>query len=369
MTRTLLASVLLIGCGSTDATMSREAQLASPLCQAKDAKSAFGSNAVCVCDDLELVGAGFVARGVGANVGVNGVSHVVGLHDIGGSLIAMKGITGVGQVSTGANLSTTGDIAGVGHVTVGKDLMVGGRVASVGVLEVGGTLGVQGEATLIGLQQVGARGAYAAPAEPCGCGAPSVDIAARIADAKANGTRLGDTRAVGDTSLTLKSGTYYADSLASVGRLKVIVDGAVALAIGADLETVGQQHIELTGGSTLDLYVAGSLASVGDSVFGGGASPGSVRVFLGGAQRQSLAVGAQRLNASIYAPRAELAVVGDTTVNGSIFAKALTGVGRLTVDYAAPAAATPVKCVVDDPKGGGSNNGGGGNPDDTPTPM
>jgi len=362
MTRSLLASVLLIGCGSLDAT-SREAQLASPLCQAKDAKAAFGSNAVCVCEDLNLVGAGFLARGAQANVGVNGTSHVVGLHDIGGSLIAMKGITGVGEVRTGASLSTTGDVAGVGHVTVGKDMMVGGGVASVGWLEVGGTLGVRGEATLIGRQQVGARGAYAAPAEPCGCGAPSVDVAARVADARANGTPLGTTRSVGDTALTLTSGTYYADSLASVGRLSLTIDGAVALAIGEDLATVGQQHLELTPGSTLDLYVAGGLATVGDSLFGKGASPGAVRVFLGGEQRQSLAVGAQRLNASIYAPRAELALVGDTTVSGSIFAKALTGVGRLTVEHSAPSAATPERCVVDD-----SKNGGAPNPDG-PTPQ
>lgn len=38
---------------------------------------------------------------------------MVGLHDIGGSLISMKGVIGVGDVRTGGSLSTVGDVAGV----------------------------------------------------------------------------------------------------------------------------------------------------------------------------------------------------------------------------------------------------------------
>ncbi len=364
MNRTpLLASVffLLVGCDSLE-IRSREAQLATPLCQARDAKSAFGNNAVCVCEDLNLVGSSFVARGAGANVGVNGVSHVVGRHDVGGSLVAMKGISGVGQLTTGADLSTAGDVTGVGRVTVGRDMMVGGRVSNVGWLEVAGTLGASTEAALIGWQQLGARGAYVAPQEPCSCGAPSVDVAARIAEAAAHGTRLPAARSVGDTTLTLTSGTYYVESLASVGRLGLNIDGAVALAIGDELATVGQLQLELTSGSTLDLYVGGGLAAVGDSLLGKGASPGAVRVFIGGGQRQTLAVGAQRLNASIYAPRAELELIGDTTVTGAVFARALTGVGQLTVEYSAPGGASPEKCVVEGP-------GGAGGAGEGPAPM
>ncbi|MBK7861531.1 MAG: hypothetical protein IPJ65_23535 [Archangiaceae bacterium] len=361
MTRlSLVCLALAVGCGSLDA--SRAAQLASPLCQAKDAKAAFGTNAVCVCEDLALVGAGLLARspngGTPANVGVNGVSQVVGRHEIGGSLISMRGITGVGEVVTGADLSTTGDVAGVGHVTVGHDMMVGGRVDSVGVLEVKGTLGVQGETGLVGQQTVSQRGGYVAPSEPCGCGTLAVDVGARVAEARSQGARLAELASVGKTELTLSSGTYWAESLTSVGELSLTVDGAVALAIDGDLTTVGRQHIRLTAGSTLDLYVRGGISTVGGSLFGENATPGSVRIFLGSEQRASVGVGAQTFNASIYAPRAELALVGDTTIAGSVFAKSITGVGRLTVEYAAPVAADPEQCVVEDPPPGrGSGSG------------
>lgn len=356
MTRSLLALLFLAACGSLDAT-SRATQLQSPLCQGADAKAAFGSNAVCVCNDLNLVGAGFLAKSNAspANVGVNGQAMVVGQYDIGGSLIAMKGVTGVGDVRTGGSLSTTADVGGVGRVAVGGDLMVGGRIANVGKLDVAGTLGVLGEATLFGEQNIGKRGAYVAPAEPCGCGALAVDVAAKVAEARANGIRISDTTSIGDSKLTLGTGTYFAGSLASVGALELTIDGAVALAIDGDLQTVGRQHLELTPGSTLDLYVGGGLATVGDSLFGKSASPGSVRVFLGG---EALSVGAQTFNASIYAPRSDLSLVGDTVIAGSVFARSIGGVGRLTVDYAAPTGAAPERCVVADaPKGGGPGAG------------
>src|SRR4051812_12925253 len=192
MRSSLVVCFVLAGCGID--SQSRAARLASALCQGTDAKKAFGSNAVCTCEDLALVGSGFLARSSGAapaNVGVNGTSQVVGLHEIGGSLIAMKGIAGVGEVSVGADLSTTGDVAGVGRVSVGKDMMVGGRVANVGELDVKGTLGVVGETSFVGVMNAGSRGAYVAPAEPCGCGTLAVDVAAKVAEAKSTGTQLG----------------------------------------------------------------------------------------------------------------------------------------------------------------------------------
>ena len=44
---------------------------------------------------------------------------------------------------------------------------------------------------------------------------------------------------------------------------------------------------------------------------------------------------------SVYAPAADLELVGETTFEGALFARNVTGVGRLHVTFAAPVVATP----------------------------
>ena len=353
--RFLVLGLVLAGCGQLDAQSQSgrpgdpAAPLANPICDATDAKAAFGTNAVCVCEDLNLVGKGFVARAMvdaPANVGVNGKSWVIGVHEIGGSLIAMKGIGGIGKLTTQGNFSTAGDVLGVGLVTVKGDMMVGGTVNGVALIDVAGTLGVKDESKLFGTQRSARRGPYVEPTQPCACGAPAVDVAAKVAEAKSTATPLGDTTSLGKTELTLKSGRYYTDSLANLGVLNLTVDGAVAISVGGSLDTLGLQRINLTPGSTLDLYLAGGLATLGWSVFGEGATPGTVRMFVGGQRKLSLAAGLQPLNASIYAPTSVVALVGDTHLGGAIFAREIAGAGRLTVDYAPPAETAPGQCLL-----------------------
>lgn len=348
--RSLLVCLLVCGCGQLDALTQvpggdekepggPTAPGVNPVCDAADAKAAFGTHALCVCDDLDLVGKGMVVRAmtnVPANVGVNGTSWVVGVHEIGGSLIAMEGIRGVGDLTTHGNFSTAGSVLGIGWVTVKADMMVGGGVNGAAVLDVSGTLGVQDETRLLGTQRFGQRGPYVAPQTPCGCGALAVDVAAKVAEAKAVGTLLTDTREVGRTETTLKSGRYYAESLANLGILKLTIDGAVTLSVAESLDSLGLQRIDLTPGSTLDVYLGGGLATLGWSVFGEGASPGTVRLFVGGERKLSLAAGLQPLNASIYAPRSVLALVGDTALGGAVFAQSIAGAGRLSLDYSPP---------------------------------
>lgn len=353
--RFLFAGLVLAGCGVLDAQSNGDPpggapdSPANPLCAASDAKAAFGTNAVCVCEDLDLLGKGFIAKPTGeapANVGVNGTSWIVGVHEIGGSLIAMKGIAGVGDLTTHGNFSTAGDVLSVGFVTVKGDMMVGGMVKGVALLDVDGTLGVQDESKLLGTQRFGRRGPYVAPAEPCGCGAPAVDVAAKVAEARSSGKRLGDTTSVGRSALTLGTGSYYADSLGSLGVLELNVEGAAALSMGGSLDAIGLQRITVKPGATLDLYLEGGLATLGWSVVGEGASPGSVRIFVGGDRKLTLAAGLQPLNASIYAPKSVVALVGDTRLGGAVFAKRIVGAGRLAVDYAPPSGAAAEQCLT-----------------------
>jgi len=57
-----------------------------------------------------------------------------------------------------------------------------------------------------------------------------------------------------------------------------------------------------------------------------------------------VSVGEQQLNGYIYAPRAAIDYVGDTVINGGLFARTLDGVGDLTVRYYGPADTAEETC-------------------------
>ena len=148
------------------------------------------------------------------------------------------------------------------------------------------------------------------------------------------------SESVGEHALTLGSGSYFFDGITAVGQHTLTVDGAVAISVSGAFETVGQTQFALTPGSTLDLYVDGDVAMVGDSSFGAGAGPGAVRLYVAGERTVSM-VGGQKVIGSVYAPAADLELVGDTTFEGALFARNVTGVGKLHVTFAAPVVATP----------------------------
>ena len=61
-----------------------------------------------------------------------------------------------------------------------------------------------------------------------------------------------------------------------------------------------------------------------------------------------LSVGAQAFHGAIYAPRAHVAYVGATHVEGSLFARSLRGVGVLDIEHGATGPSDPGEC--DDPE-------------------
>jgi hypothetical protein len=84
--RALSCLLLTAACGNNNDPQNNgkaqnTAAASNPLCQATTAKQAFGTAAICTCNDLALTGAGFVAHstsGQTADVGVNGIDRVVG---------------------------------------------------------------------------------------------------------------------------------------------------------------------------------------------------------------------------------------------------------------------------------------------------
>ncbi len=331
-------AVVLAGCGLVDGTkagvQTNRQRIVS--CPETPAPKVFTS-ALCLCGDYRGVGEGAWVHGGPA--GINGTMDVVGHHDFSGDVVAWGGVSGVGELAVGGSLSTTGRLEGVGDVRVAGDLSAGGGVTNVGHLAVKGTLRTPEAEQWVGTAEFGAKGAYVAPAAPpCACGADQVlDVAAAIATARAqnDNAAVGLTlhESVGEHALTLGSGSYFFPGIAAVGTHTLTIDGAVALYVAGSFETVGQTNLALTAGSTLDLYVDGDVSMVGESSFGVGAVPGSVRLYVAGERKVTL-VGAQTVIGSVYAPASDLELVGETTFEGSLFVRNVDGVGKLTVTAA-----------------------------------
>src|SRR5262249_41239833 len=145
------------------------------------------------------------------------------------------------------------------------------------------------------------------------------------------------------------------------------IDGAVALYIDGDLDSIGAERIKLSPGAQLDLYVSGTVKTIGYVNAGDAANPSAFRLYIGSGNRLTLSVGFQKFAGSIYAPKATIAYVGDTIVEGGLFANNLVGVGLLTIAAASPVAPSPGTCMPPGNGGGGGNGNGNGNGNGTGT--
>lgn len=336
----LVIVVALMACGVTQVGSSARARTRAPIvsCPTSPANQVF-TQALCLCGDYRAVGQGLVVQGDGATVGINGMLDVVGTHQMAGSVSAYGGISGVGDLWVDGGLSTHEALSTVGSVHVGGDLTAA-SVQSVGELEVLGTLRTPDAGDFVGRHDIASVGDYVpVAAPPCACGDDAVlDVAGAVAKARQTNddaavglsTRL---NSVGSFALTLGSGSYFLEEFSTVGSAQLTIDGAVALYVDGDLDTVGDTRFVLTPGSTLDLYVAGSVSLVGSGLFKN-AAPGTVRLYVGGPNAAIDLVGSAELIGAIYAPQADLDLVGDTRLVGSLFARSIDGVGQLRLETA-----------------------------------
>lgn len=378
MKRQMRRSVLWVailaspGCGQPTAatgpnTGGGGGNVASPACAPPLAPQLF-ANALCVCGDLVDAG-NFVVRsaqsGPSGSVGVNGHSKVANHSDVSGSWVAYGGLELLGDAELGANLSTARGARMTGNVSVAGDLRAGQDLEGYGRLAVGGVLRVGGANRFIGYQETGAvAGFQSLSGPPCPCADGSIfDVAAAVALAKANNANatiglptIGIDH-IGLSLLTLPQGAYFVSGVRTLGATRLRISGAVSLYLEGSLDQIGAEQIVIDPGATLDLYVSGSVKTVGYASLGAAADPSAFRLYVGGSDTLTLSVGAQWFNGSIYAPRAKIEYVGDTTIAGALFCDDLTGVGQLTIE-------------ADLPGGGGScpSSPTPGQPPVTPTP-
>jgi hypothetical protein len=319
-------------------------------------------HSVCICENLANVGALFAKTGPSGpgSVGINGRTDLVGYSESSGDWISWKGFSAVG-VSVGDSLITAGSMSSVGDVKIGDDAVIGGDLMCVGAMSVGGDLALKGRKQVLGIETIANRIAYAAPAgPPCNCD-PSTffDVQAAIDAAKqATGARSSWDH-IGASEIHLAGGNYYVTSADVIGATRIFVDGDSSVFVDGSLRQVGAEQWKIAPGVTLDLFVSGDVLTVGHLVVGNSADPAAFRLYVGGSSGTTIgAVGDTHFYGSVYAPRSVVAYVGNAEIIGAIFAKALKGVGVLTIEYGT-SSDPPTSCEPPS-DGGGSGSGEGG---------
>lgn len=310
---------------------------------------------LCLCDAFSEVGRLRVERlhaGMPASVGVNGFTRWVSDVKVDGGWFGYGGIHAVAQSRIEGDVFTTGNFDWVGRQSIGGNLSVGGNLSGTGEIEVGGDVAVGGDNRLVGWGEVGGEAPYAAPdAPPCPCdGETFFDVQAAVDGAAVDndnamvGLSPEGYLNVGSDALVLPTGRYYLADMTQVGQLQLRIEGNVTLYVDGDMESVGDESLEIAEGASLDLYVAGQLRSVGRLRTGDESTASRFRLAIGGDDAVMLNVGQQHFYGHIYAPTAELRLVGDTLIHGSLFADKLTGVGNLTIVHSSAEAPPPEQC-------------------------
>lgn len=343
--RTLLSFVLgfgLIGCGGRDQQADQSTSRLGA-CGETPAPALF-EHALCICEDFDEVG--LVQVGPGRDrpsIAVNGMSRSVTASRIEGDWHAYGGLSAAAALAIEGDLTSGSDVDWVGDLDVDGGLAVGGDLRGAGRLNVGGDLAVAGERVTLGVESIGGVGAYSDSGPPCGCDAQTfldvpalVEIARTENDNDARGIRAGELFGIGDIALTLDTGRYYFEDVATIGRTRLTIAGAVSIYLDGKLAAIGDDMIEILPGASLDLYVSGAVGSVGRIRIGDEDDPSAFRLYVGGDDAVQLGVGVTRIAGTIYAPEARIAWVGDTEVKGAVFARHLDGVGRLDVRYTRP---------------------------------
>jgi hypothetical protein len=302
------------------------------------------ANALCLCGDLRDIG-NFVVDAnsptASGSIGVNGASTLINHLDVAGSYVAYGGLSDAGDTVVHESLTCAADVGIAGNVEVTHDLSVGGNLSGFGRVAVAGTLRVGGADQMIGFQQIAAKGGYTAPALPCPCDPASLfDVAGAIAAAKASSSTTVlatlPSGTIGVQDIELPSGVYYQADAATIGYERLHVTGAVSLYVDGRLDEIGADRIVIDPGASLDLYVAGSVNTVGYAGLGDKSAPAAFTLYIGGSDPVTVSIGAQFFHGSIYAPRANIVYIGDTHIQGGLFANQLSGTGQLVIGGQVP---------------------------------
>ncbi len=309
-------------------------------------------HAVCLCGDLDTVGNGLTTKVRGtsgswlggqslAHVGVNGQVDTMGNFIIGGLLDIGSTLTTRANLIVDGDLFAGGDANLLGNTILGDNAFFGAKLSGRGNMHVPGSIHVAGSMSYVGnmiCDDVLTGMAFVAHS-PCPCEpADLLDVAGMVAAQRGAEAIVLPTE-FGNHSITLDSGNYYTDQPGLLaGNTIIQINGLVRIFIEADIETIGNSIFKLGPDGDLEIYVAGSVHTMGNFLLGTPfsflADARPIRLYIGGSGTVDLELeGNTILNAAVYAPQADLSFRGNLIVSGALFLNSLKGWGNVQVSY------------------------------------
>jgi hypothetical protein len=307
-------------------------------------------HALCLCGALEDVGQGLRTRSFSrtfgqdpghGHVGINGQMDVIGYARVGGDLDVGGRVGGIGKITTEGDFQSGGELGGIGAYAVFGDARVNGNVGGLGYVKILGDLYTNGAVQTLGYvdyNTLGGSFSYDASYTPCGCSASEIiDVAAEVAAAgRRNDNGLLPNGGIGAREVVLREGDYYfqtADALIGAGRIDI--EGRVRLFVDGDIDSLGHLELNLAQYAELELWVAGSVRTIGNIRFAReeDARARAFKLYVGGPDATVLQVGNARFFGAIYAPQADIGFVGNLQVFGAVVANNIRGAGNLDIFY------------------------------------
>jgi hypothetical protein len=136
-----------------------------------------------------------------------------------------------------------------------------------------------------------------------------------------------------NTTTTLTAGDYVVPSINLSGKSMLYLEGNVRIHVTGDLSISGQGQINSASTSNVAIYLGGPSASVGGNGIINNGTPGRFQIY-GLPGLTSLSLGGNGvLSATVYAPNAELTVVGNGEITGSIVAKSVILTGNASIHF------------------------------------
>jgi hypothetical protein len=358
--RALLA-LLLLGCSDrTDLLPLTDGGCGAPISLGDECAGAAAAKrlryALCSCSPLVLERGLFTEGGSGSgmtgpppaavgsdeHIQIAGPAQVAGVLEAAGLLgVSFNHAAGIlGTLRSGGTLLSSS----AQFLSIYGDAFVDGDV--LGRIDIGGILNVPVDAAVS--TSVVAQDIKLGPVEvppPCDCGA-APDLAGAIAEH----TKVNDNAAIhlspealagGQTVLDLPCGAYYLSQIKTppMQELELRVHGRAALFVAGDVYLGDSLRVNLDAMAELDLVIGGDLYAP----FGiaGGPTSESVRVWLAGT---TLRAGDPPLRAAIYAPNATVIADDNLSVDGALFAAAISAPGDVGIRYDAEILNAGVSC-------------------------
>ncbi|HEV3190464.1 MAG TPA: hypothetical protein VGY54_08200, partial [Polyangiaceae bacterium] len=255
---------------------------------------------------------------------------------LGGSVGSNNGEAWSAHVSIGGDLATPASLQASASSEVRGNLDLGGTLTA------GPPFTVDGNARVVKPlpHNVTVRGTVthlSSVAAPCDC-SHIIPIAAMVA---AHRARANDDAAIGLSAnaatgsnparIDLPSGNYYLARIQTGRPLTIFAHGHTALYVDGDVTASTPLRFQLDPTATLDLFVAGNVASSAAFTLGSASSPAHCRAYFAGVSFD-MSAGAT-IGCNVYAPAAQFDTSASGDVHGSLFVGNFNASANASVHY------------------------------------